>query len=711
MLACHTKLSAAQLPLKAAVIPALPARHRATWRTPWALAAGCLAATARRFRSARMASLGAAEGAEISLKRLVSQCVDLAQRAGAQIRAACFVQMQWIFWFLHVFAGVEEDGDAITISTPNDALLDGEWPSDVVLPLAQLCYYEYVSTLIGISCRGRAVAGVISEPYSKDRTGQQGRILWGCCERDPAGTVPGVHVFGDAQWQRPERPDGRCLTLVSRSRASGEVADALQRLGEPGTAPKEPVEIIGLGLPGQEGDAPIVRLGELPLITDTQRAGGAGHKVARVVDGAADLWLFPRPGTSRWDTCAAEAMLEASGGALRNRFGQRIFYDPDGAMGNTEGVLAAASVGILSAARQVCSTLDVARDLEGRPLSRQWLGEALQQAVKVEAFTVTSFVRSEESCTLRLSLRYGSESDTHGLPANLTFKRGQNSMEPMFFEKFASRFASRIRLPQIFYNTGGNFKCEDSASSFVSILLMEELAAEPPFRECTDSIHDLKMAVAAIARFHSATLGDEEFLSKMAAEDCDQFSPPRENRSTEDVAAAALQSWKELVNAAAETPEEADRWLAETGIEELISRVFRFLAEKRRPNKRPQGRSFGCDAWCLIHGNFIRKNIIIDDSSATPMNFTHLRVGHPALDIAYLLTSFQCFELLDQLLEEYWQTLTASSGRAPPWTMAQLRSDIYRSSLALIDTPMQADLRELKAWIMFLRSFLEDASA
>lgn len=81
-----------------------------------------------------------------------------------------------------------------------------------------------------------------------------------------------------------------------------------------------------------------MELGDLPLITGTQQVGGAGHKVARVVDGAADLWLFPRGGTSRWDSCAAEAMLEACGGALTNRFGQRIFYDPDGTMENSEGI-------------------------------------------------------------------------------------------------------------------------------------------------------------------------------------------------------------------------------------------------------------------------------------------------------------------------------------------------------------------------------------
>ena len=66
--------------------------------------------------------------------------------------------------------------------------------------------------------------------------------MWGCCLHDSQGSVPGVHVLGDASWRRPTRPAGRCVAVISRSRASGEVGDALQRLREPGTAPKEGAE-------------------------------------------------------------------------------------------------------------------------------------------------------------------------------------------------------------------------------------------------------------------------------------------------------------------------------------------------------------------------------------------------------------------------------------------------------------------------------------
>ena len=44
------------------------------------------------------------------------------------------------------------------------------------------------------------------------------------------------------------------------------------------------------------------------------RAGGAGGKVARMLDGRVDAWIFPVRGTKRWDTCAGEALLTAHGG-------------------------------------------------------------------------------------------------------------------------------------------------------------------------------------------------------------------------------------------------------------------------------------------------------------------------------------------------------------------------------------------------------------
>ncbi|CAE8594851.1 unnamed protein product [Polarella glacialis] len=166
-----------------------------------------------------------------------------------------------------------------------------------------------------------------------------GRILWGC-SMPPSSEVPcaGVHVFGRPDWTRPSRPEGRCLTLVSRSRTAGLVAKALARLSDPGS-PAGPLAA---------GKA---------LITGTIAVGGAGYKVARITGGAADLWIFPRSGTSRWDTCAGEAMLQALGGLLRDKAGRPICYDPDGSFENLEGIIAGADPELVDCAVRACAKL------------------------------------------------------------------------------------------------------------------------------------------------------------------------------------------------------------------------------------------------------------------------------------------------------------------------------------------------------------------
>jgi 3'-phosphoadenosine 5'-phosphosulfate (PAPS) 3'-phosphatase len=37
------------------------------------------------------------------------------------------------------------------------------------------------------------------------------------------------------------------------------------------------------------------------------KAGGAGYKFLTILDGLADVYVYPVDGTKRWDTCAPEA--------------------------------------------------------------------------------------------------------------------------------------------------------------------------------------------------------------------------------------------------------------------------------------------------------------------------------------------------------------------------------------------------------------------
>lgn len=53
---------------------------------------------------------------------------------------------------------------------------------------------------------------------------------------------------------------------------------------------------------------------------------GSGYKILSVIEGVNDAYLYPQPGTKRWDTCAPEAILRSLGGTLTDSFGQDIDY-------------------------------------------------------------------------------------------------------------------------------------------------------------------------------------------------------------------------------------------------------------------------------------------------------------------------------------------------------------------------------------------------
>ena len=46
-----------------------------------------------------------------------------------------------------------------------------------------------------------------------------------------------------------------------------------------------------------------------------------------VIEGDADVYLFPSLGTKKWDTCAGEAIIHSIGGRLTDILGRPIVYD------------------------------------------------------------------------------------------------------------------------------------------------------------------------------------------------------------------------------------------------------------------------------------------------------------------------------------------------------------------------------------------------
>ncbi|KJH46336.1 inositol monophosphatase family protein [Dictyocaulus viviparus] len=157
-----------------------------------------------------------------------------------------------------------------------------------------LALLEQITVLIGVAHRGRAVAGVIHQPYY----GDNGRTIW---------AIKGCGVHGIV----PASAQSRRTVVTTRSHLTQSVLDALAALKDKG------------------------------LIDVVEKFGGAGYKVIKVLEGSA-AYVFASPGCKKWDTCAVEAVLSAAGGHLTDISGREICYESTVQRNNTGGVLASA---------------------------------------------------------------------------------------------------------------------------------------------------------------------------------------------------------------------------------------------------------------------------------------------------------------------------------------------------------------------------------
>lgn len=156
---------------------------------------------------------------------------------------------------------------------------------------------DNVTVLIGIAHKGRAIAGVINQPFYNYQLGAGavlGRTIWG---------MPGLGAFG---FQLQEVPDGRRIITTTRSHSNKVVTDCVDAM--------DPDEVV--------------------------RVGGAGNKIIQLVEGKASAYVFASPGCKKWDTCAPEAILHAVGGKLTDMHGNPYRYDANVKHMNSAGVLA-----------------------------------------------------------------------------------------------------------------------------------------------------------------------------------------------------------------------------------------------------------------------------------------------------------------------------------------------------------------------------------
>ncbi|KAI5740640.1 hypothetical protein M8J76_005778 [Diaphorina citri] len=161
-------------------------------------------------------------------------------------------------------------------------------------------FLDHVTVLIGISAHGKALAGVIHQPFynyqNKESGAQLGRTIWGIQDLGVGGYTP-----------NPPPANKRIIT-TTRSHNTSVVQAVLDAM--------KPDEVV--------------------------RVGGAGNKVLLVMEGKAHAYVYANAGCKRWDTCAPEAILNAQGGLLTDVHGVPYDYTDTVDPLNKGGVIATA---------------------------------------------------------------------------------------------------------------------------------------------------------------------------------------------------------------------------------------------------------------------------------------------------------------------------------------------------------------------------------
>eukprot|EP01117_Protostelium_nocturnum_P016691 TRINITY_DN6671_c0_g1_i3.p1 TRINITY_DN6671_c0_g1~~TRINITY_DN6671_c0_g1_i3.p1 ORF type:complete len:296 (-),score=110.29 TRINITY_DN6671_c0_g1_i3:79-966(-) len=275
--------------------------------------------------------------AQISLGDILSVSIDATQQAGKIIRGvwqsgelnvkmkgvndpmtdADVKAQQMIVGLLHKAFGTdlkivgEEDCDTPPVSlNPNTSLIDpSKVPeefksvskSDVVVFVDPLdATKEFtdgnlpaVMSLVGISYKGKSVAGVMFQPFVNNEDESNGVTMYG---------MLGMGCFGVT----PKRRDGKELVIATtKSHSTPELEKAVSHLN--------PAKVLNVG--------------------------GAGYKSLLVLKGEIDGYIFPITGTKKWDSCAPEAIIKAAGGKLTDKYGRDLPYFVDSPQPNDDGII------------------------------------------------------------------------------------------------------------------------------------------------------------------------------------------------------------------------------------------------------------------------------------------------------------------------------------------------------------------------------------
>ncbi|KAL0235954.1 hypothetical protein GEMRC1_002536 [Eukaryota sp. GEM-RC1] len=160
--------------------------------------------------------------------------------------------------------------------------------------------YESVSFLLGISFKGRPVAGIISQPLNVNSGFE---LVYG---------IIGIGAFIDGKPLNPQWPpsDEMVITVSDTLSQKSFVDNVVQNLGH----------------------------------KSVLHNNGTGTKLLTVIRGFSHAFIQCLGRTKRWDTCAGEAIIVSMGGTVFNMDKELIEYNPDADFANTRGCVAVAPV-------------------------------------------------------------------------------------------------------------------------------------------------------------------------------------------------------------------------------------------------------------------------------------------------------------------------------------------------------------------------------
>jgi 3'(2'), 5'-bisphosphate nucleotidase len=218
-------------------------------------------------------------------------------------------------------------------------------------------FWSGVTVLIGVAVKGVPVAGVIHQPFVGTDGKPAASVLAAVAAR--AERKAALAAEGWKPKRKTKNPEDDLETFPKGSFGRGRTLWGVPGLGVLSHPGREPHKASPVMKPARADvknlrvattrshPSPFVEGAVYKLYPSVViRTGGAGGKVALMLDGVVDTWVFPAKGTKRWDTCAGEALLFANRGGWVVRGSDGAAYEYGAAIaewpGNVDGVIAGA---------------------------------------------------------------------------------------------------------------------------------------------------------------------------------------------------------------------------------------------------------------------------------------------------------------------------------------------------------------------------------